>query len=678
MTASWSSRERAKKAPRSGGLHPTGNRQRRLEDRERREAPPAQLVPDSVPIRIDVLAEALHRLHAVVMVHGVVAELPQRDHGALLVEGLHDQIPVHALDLGRIDVAPECRTFTDGYGALSGGREWRRGERQTGGNCQEQRSGIPRPIDSTPLPLDPMSAAAVRSLQYRATANGCKYLQCRNQPPDPIERRSGSRLNCVRPVAENTVEAECRTRRASWGETMSNDGDRERDYIEVPIHQGFYYNAELELPTVVQAYAQIEKILIDSKYLACITIRVENLNQIEYQYGSTIYHKLLRQVATIISDLKQQEFRDEDIFVIDLLDIDTFVLFLAAPREKKTTLLDHLESLAERARATIKSQIFDTLYPYFKVHSKPSVGYGLVVNNPMISNMRLIMQLVSQAKKMGEFMSERQGYITKYMLQKTLIQEDIHTVFQPIVDLATLEVIGYEALSRGKEGTEFASPMLMFILAAEYGLSFELDALCRRKTFESVRDLKTDKKIFVNTLTMTIHDPEFRGAYLKQLLEDLKIKPENVVFEVNEKLAIDNYDLFREAMQDYLDIGIVHASDDIGAGDSDLERIMELHPGFLKIDIGLVRNLDTSIVKQEIIKAMVALAKGIGSLIVAEGVERREEYWKLRGLGVTYGQGYLFGKPSLALDAECSTSFAELEIVEPAASKAGPVTPTRS
>ncbi len=107
----------------------------------------------------------------------------------------------------------------------------------------------------------------------------------------------------------------------------------------------------------------------------------------------------------------------------------------------------------------------------------------------------------------------------------------------------------------------------MFMLAAEYGLSYELDTLCRTKALEKAHQVKTDRRIFINTLTMTIYDPEFRGAYLKQLLDDLKIKPENVVFEVNEKLAIDNYDLFRDAMQDYLDIGIVHASDDIGAGD---------------------------------------------------------------------------------------------------------------
>ena len=178
-----------------------------------------------------------------------------------------------------------------------------------------------------------------------------------------------------------------------------------------------------------------------------------------------------------------------------------------------------------------------------------------------------------------------------------------------------------------------------------HGLSFELDRLCRKKAFEKIRELRTDKKIFVNTLTMTIHDPEFRGAYLQELLDDLRMKPENVIFEVSEKMAIDNYDMFRAALKDYTDIGIVHASDDIGTGHSDLERIMELKPGFMKIDISFVKDVDKSYIKQEIVKAMIQLSKGINSTIIAEGVETREEMEKLKELGVEYAQGYLFAEP---------------------------------
>ena len=452
--------------------------------------------------------------------------------------------------------------------------------------------------------------------------------------------------------------------------------EKQRDYLTVPIHQSFYFNKDLELPTVIREYEELEKDLVDRGYLACITIQIENLGRIEYQYGSTVYHQLLHKVSGIISTLKEQEFREEDIFAVDLFDVDTFILFLSAPREKSTMLLDHLDALAERVRVSIKNEVFNALYPYFKVYSKPTVGYALVLRNPMVTNMRLIMQLVSRAKTMGEFLGEQQSYMSRFTLQRIIIEQKVETVFQPIVHMESMEIMGYEALSRGPAGTEFESPLLMFILAAEFGLSYELDTLCRKKALESAHRVDTDKRIFVNTLTMTIYDPEFRGAYLKQLLEDFKIKPENVVFELNEKLAIDNYDLFREAMKDYLDVGIVHASDDIGAGYSDLERIMELSPGILKIDINLVRDIDKHYMKQEIIKAMVSLSRGIGSEIVAEGVETKEEYRKLKELGITYGQGYLFAKPSAEPSETVNVRVEDLDAVgEPVSMGTTPQSP---
>jgi EAL domain-containing protein (putative c-di-GMP-specific phosphodiesterase class I) len=153
---------------------------------------------------------------------------------------------------------------------------------------------------------------------------------------------------------------------------------------------------------------------------------------------------------------------------------------------------------------------------------------------------------------------------------------------------------------------------------------------------------------------MTIHDTEFRGEYLKELLKDLKLKPENVVFEVSEKLAIDNYSLFRESMKDYADLGIVHAGDDLGIGHSGLERVMELNPGYLKIDMSFIRDIDKSFIKQEIVKAIVNLSLSIGSKIVAEGIETKKEHEKLLELKVMYGQGYLYGKPSERLLKKCN------------------------
>lgn len=431
-------------------------------------------------------------------------------------------------------------------------------------------------------------------------------------------------------------------------EDIKNGGS---EHIAARIHKNFYFNDCLEAATLIKEYDRIEKMLVDAQYIACLTIQVDQLKRIEYLYGSQVYTSLLTQTVDLIKEMRRYHLRGEDILVIDLFDQDTFIVFLAPPRQKNTQILDHLETIAERVRNELDRAIFNLFYPYSKEYSKPAIGYGLIINNPMISNMRLIMQMLANSKKMGEFMALKHEHQSRYNLQKLLIEGSIQTVFQPIVTLEDLSVIGYEALSRGPQGTEFQNPLLLFVLASEYGLSFELDSLCRRKAFEAVHRLPKDKKIFVNTLAQTIHDPDFRGRYLEQLLDDIKIKPENVIFEINEKMAIDNYDLFRNALRDYSDIGIVHASDDIGSGYSNLERIMELNPGFMKIDISLVRDIHKSYIKQQIIRAMVTLSKSLDSQIIAEGIETREEYETLLTLGVTYGQGYLFGRPSETLEA---------------------------
>lgn len=424
----------------------------------------------------------------------------------------------------------------------------------------------------------------------------------------------------------------------------SRDKDHQ-NYVDVTVYKDFYFNKNLGLPTIIKEYQRLESLLIDNQYLACITAKVEHLQRIEYQYGSELYNRLLFKITDLLKNLKSHDFRNEDIFVVDMVELDTFVIFLSAPRENRTQLLDHLELITDRVRTSLEKAVFKIFYPYLREFCRPSIGYSLVIKNPMINNLRLLIQLIKDSREMGVHLTNKRNFTSKYHLQKIIIENQIHTVFQPIVNMNSMEIIGHEALSRGPDGSEFEDPLMLFTFASECGLSFELDRLCRKKAFQTIRKIKTNKKIFVNTLTMTIHDPEFRGTYLKELLEDLKMKPENVIFEVSEKMAIDNYDMFRAALKDYTDIGIVHASDDIGTGHSDLERIMELKPGFMKIDMSFVKGIDQSYIKQEIVKAMLQLAKNIDSIIIAEGIETHEEMEKLKEIGVIFAQGYLFAKP---------------------------------
>jgi len=143
-------------------------------------------------------------------------------------------------------------------------------------------------------------------------------------------------------------------------------------------------------------------------------------------------------------------------------------------------------------------------------------------------------------------------------------------------------------------------------------------------------------------------DPDFRDTYLKSLLDELLLTPFNIVFEITEREAIENYELFNKAVQYYKDLGFAIAVDDTGSGFSSLETVVELKPDYIKLDISLVRGIQKNMLKQELIKAILNLSAKMGSMVIAEGIETEEELNVLREIGVTVGQGFLFAKPGPA------------------------------
>jgi EAL domain-containing protein (putative c-di-GMP-specific phosphodiesterase class I) len=155
-------------------------------------------------------------------------------------------------------------------------------------------------------------------------------------------------------------------------------------------------------------------------------------------------------------------------------------------------------------------------------------------------------------------------------------------------------------------------------------------------------------RIFVNSQANSIADPEFKGGYLRKFLQDLNITPENIVFEINEREAITNWEIFEKSLAYYLNLGFSVALDDAGAGYSSFETILKIKPNYIKIDMGIIRDVQTDIVKQQIVKSLVAINNSINAVIIAEGVQSIEECRTLKELGVTHGQGFLFAKPGVA------------------------------
>jgi EAL domain-containing protein (putative c-di-GMP-specific phosphodiesterase class I) len=283
--------------------------------------------------------------------------------------------------------------------------------------------------------------------------------------------------------------------------------------------------------------------------------------------------------------------------------------------------------------------------PYLTGPRQVVVGFSLVFDNPLVMPERLVSRLVDEAWECVRVHRRHRDLLKRCSLQEVLLEDKLATLFQPVFELSRRAVLGFEALSRGPSGTPYHMPLRLFEMASASDLVFELDRKCRRRALEASRLLPRDVLLFVNVFPSAMYDPEFQGAPLLRLLQELDLRPDRVVLEITEKYAIENYGLFAEALEKFTKLGFQIAVDDVGAGYSGLEKIAHLNPRYLKLDRELIKDIDSSYIRREMARALKAFADKIGSTIIAEGIEREGELRALIELGIDYGQGFLLGRP---------------------------------
>ena len=236
----------------------------------------------------------------------------------------------------------------------------------------------------------------------------------------------------------------------------------------------------------------------------------------------------------------------------------------------------------------------------------------------------------------------------------TMLSEHLHELiknrqlesrFQPIVNMKTGTIIGYEALLRAPTGSPLHNPASLFDVAARCGRFTELDLVAREIHIRNFSRLGLPGKLFLNVCPISLMERKFPRGTTRRFLENLGISPENVVIELTEHSPIDDYALFREALSHYREMGFAVAIDDLGAGYSGLRLWSELRPEYVKLDRHFVQRINEDLSKQQFVRSLLDIALGQGCQTIAEGIETQEEYQTVRSMGIGFGQGYLFGRP---------------------------------
>jgi EAL domain-containing protein (putative c-di-GMP-specific phosphodiesterase class I) len=211
--------------------------------------------------------------------------------------------------------------------------------------------------------------------------------------------------------------------------------------------------------------------------------------------------------------------------------------------------------------------------------------------------------------------------------------------YQPIVSFRERRVFGYEALLRCNEPS-FHTPESLLVAAEQLERLHDLGRAIRDKVGIDAEQCADDIKLFVNVHALDLNDRTLFApdASLARIAS-------RVVLEITERVSLDGVKQAISRVNDLRAMGFQIAIDDLGAGYAGLSSYSQLEPDIAKIDMSLVRGIDTSPRKQSIVRAMKLLFDELDTLVVAEGVETVAERQTLVRLGFDLFQGYLFAKP---------------------------------
>ncbi len=219
---------------------------------------------------------------------------------------------------------------------------------------------------------------------------------------------------------------------------------------------------------------------------------------------------------------------------------------------------------------------------------------------------------------------------------------DLAFAFQPIVDMTTGTAYAHEALVRGPNGESAGSVLAQINEANRY----HFDQRCRTIAIEQAALLKIEGHLSINFMPNAVYRPEACIRSTFEAAEKYQFPSDRIIFETVEGENIVSRSHLVEIFRAYRRFGFQTAIDDFGAGYSGLTLLTEFQPDLLKLDMELVRGIDTDSVRQSIVRGVLSMCRDLGIRVIAEGIETPGERDFFAANEVTLMQGYFFAKPA--------------------------------
>ncbi|WP_116964577.1 putative bifunctional diguanylate cyclase/phosphodiesterase [Fastidiosibacter lacustris] len=426
------------------------------------------------------------------------------------------------------------------------------------------------------------------------------------------------------------------------------------------LHAFAHYDNITNLPNRKQFEkvfsTQLDLAFTQNSKLALLYIDIDHFKHINDGFGHDFGDCLLHELAIRLkSNIRKTDFIariGSDEFAIILNDIQT--------EENIRTTVNHLYSIIHQVIVidaypiNIRASMGVAIYPDHAIDRQTLLKYAdmtMYESKKAGGNSYCIFN-----NKIGEHYLRRID-IAKY-LERAIINDEFYLVYQPIINLNNNKIPHFEVLLRWRN--KFlgeVSPAEFIPVAEELKIIIEIGNWVIRQTFYQLRQWHDDKVVIykptisINLSAVQINNASIFLSLLQQTLEQLNLPKSNVTFEITETVIMENMKTTSFVLSMLKGMGFQVSIDDFGTGFCSLGYLKNTDVDYIKIDKFFIDDVLTNLNSRVIVESIIRLGHNLGSAIIAEGIETKEQYQLLKELKCDFIQGYYFSKPLSANDA---------------------------
>lgn len=396
-------------------------------------------------------------------------------------------------------------------------------------------------------------------------------------------------------------------------------------------------------PTLSSLMDDLRRVLESGSNFTVFTINLAADRDTERIWGWQNYDRLLLEFTQRLSGDRGRGRVPEGLLCLPAIRSDEIFLFSPVATHAPDQIRDNRQEQAEDLDRYVRDFLAERIPGSDPFAS--FVGSAPIIFDPRTRVERLVYHGLRRARDEVENRRTAATLRGTEALRDIIGRNAIYPVFQPIFQLSTGTVFGFEALSRGPRESAFEQGEALFSFAERAELLQPLERVCRRRILEESRDLPAGQSLFVNLSPAAAVDADFLDGELERLVRQYSLEPSRIVVEITERTYALQQEEFTRILKTLRQEGFSVAVDDMGTGYSSFSSLASIDPDFLKFDTMFVHEIHLHRIKRDLLDAMLSFARKTETQVIAEGIETPEELKTLVELGVPYGQGFLLARP---------------------------------